>query len=114
MENLEIRGIELLTDAEKFELNKEIENYGEKLRWKTKSDFAIDLQIKIHSKKKDDKDNKRRNYSLHAKVTGETQTFEASADDWEFNKAIHMIFDKLLNEIEHKYHSSDQRSSMKK
>jgi len=110
MENIEIKGSELLSEEERWEFNKLLETYKEKLKWKTKSDFILKIVIKIHSKKAEDKDNKRKKYSLHAMIKGETQTFEASAEDWDFHKVAHKIFDKLINEVEHTYHSSEQSS----
>jgi len=111
MDGIEKKGIELLSEEEKHELDREIEAYSEKLKWKTKSDFKLKLAIKIHSKKGEDKDSKRKNYSLRAMLKGETHSFEAEAADWDFNKACHKVFDKLMNEIEHKYHSSEQHGS---
>jgi ribosome-associated translation inhibitor RaiA len=108
MDGLEIKGIEFLNEEEKHELNKEIEIYKEKLKWKTKSNFKLKLAIKIHSKKSDDKNNKRKNYSLRVMLKGETHSFEAEADDWDFHKALHKLFDKLLTELEHAYRSSEQ------
>jgi len=111
MDGVEIKGSELLTDSEKWELNKEIETYSEKIKWKTKSEFVLKLVIKEHSKKPSDNDTKRRKYSIQAQIKGETHTFEASVDDWDFNKASHKIFEKLLNEVEHYYHSSEQKGT---
>ena len=111
MDGIEIKGIEVLSENEKFELNKLINSYKEKLKWKTKSDYKLKLAVKIHSKKADDKDTKSRNYSLHAMLKGETHSFEASASDWDFNKSVHKLFQKLINEVEHTYHSSEQRSA---
>lgn len=110
MEGIEIKGIEFLNDAEKFELNKEVAKYSEKIKWKTKSDFILKLVIKIGSKKADDKDNKRKRYSLKADIKGATHSFESNVEDWDFNKAVHKVFEKLINEVEHAYHSSEQRS----
>jgi hypothetical protein len=114
MENIEIKGLELLSEEEKFNLNKQIESYKEKIKWKTKSEFVLKLAIKIHSKKAEDKDSKRRNYSLQAILKGETHSFESNAEDWDFHKVCHKVFEKLLVEVEHAYHSSEQRSSGKK
>ncbi len=54
MESVEIKGLEFLNEEEKHELNKEIETYKEKLRWKTKSDFVLKFVIKEYSQKADD------------------------------------------------------------
>jgi len=113
MEGLELKGFEALSESDRFEFNKEVENYKEKIKWKTKSDFKLKISVKIHSKKAEDKDTKRKNYSLKVMLKGETHSFEAEAADWDFNKAVHKLFDKLITEIEHEYHSSEQRGSSK-
>lgn len=113
MENVEIKGAELLSDAEKQSLNQIIEKYSEKIKWKTKSEFSLKLSIKEYAHKKDDLDTKRKKYSIDAQIKGQTHNFEASADDWEFNTAVRKVFIKLEQEIEHLYHSSEQRNSGK-
>jgi len=114
MEGIELKGLELLSESEKFELNKQVESYKEKIKWKTKSDFILKIAIKVHSKKAEDKDSKRRKYSIQATLKGETHSFEASADDWDFNKVCHLIFEKLMTEVEHAYHSSEKSSAGRK
>jgi hypothetical protein len=111
MDGIEIRGIEFLNESQKQELDKETAKYKEKLKWKTKSDFVLKLVIKEYAHKAEDKDNKRKKYSLQAQIKGATHSFESSADDWDFNKAVHKIFEKLLNEVEHYYHSSEQKKT---
>lgn len=107
MESIEIKGIEGLSESEKQELNKEIETYKEKIKWKTKSDFVLKLDIRSYNKSPENKTKSKR-YTIRAEIKGQTQTFEASVEEWDFNKAVHKIFDKLINEVEHKYHSSEQ------
>jgi hypothetical protein len=111
MDGVEIRGIELLSEEDKWELNKEIEKYQEKIKWKTKSDFILKLVIKEYNHKSEDKDNKRKKYSLQAQIKGATHSFEASSFDWDFNKSLHKIFEKLITEVEHYYHSSEQKKT---
>ena len=55
MESIEIKGIEGLSEAEKQELNKEIETYKEKIKWKTKSDFVLKLDIRSYNKSPENK-----------------------------------------------------------
>jgi len=108
MENIELKGLEFLSETERWELGKEIETYKEKLKWKTKSDFILKLVVKEYSKKPEDRKDKSKKYSLQAQLKGQTHTFEASAVDWDFHKVMHKIFTKLINEVEHFYHSSEQ------
>ncbi len=111
MEEIQIKGIETLSDAEKEALNGIIEKYKEKIKWKTKTDFSLKIIIKEYSYKKDDLNTKRKKYSINIKLAGQTQNFEASSEDWDFNTAVRKAFDKLEHEIEHRFHSSEQRSS---
>jgi hypothetical protein len=107
MENIQIKGIERLDEAEKSEVSRILESSYEKIKYKTKTDFILKISIKIYSK---DKENlvKRKKYSIQAGIFGATRDFEASAFDWDLNKAIHKVLNKLENEIEHKFHSSEQ------
>lgn len=111
MDGLEIKGIDLLNEEQKWEFNKEIEKYKEKLKWKTKSDFVLKIVIKEYAHKGEDKDNKRKRYSIQAHIKGPTQNFEASGEDWDFNKLVHKVFEKLINEVEHAFHSSEQKKT---
>jgi hypothetical protein len=111
MDGIEIKGIELLTEEQKWAFSKEIEKYKEKLKWKTKSDFILKIVLKEYAHKADDKDTKRKRYSIQAQIKGQTHSFEANAEDWDFNKLVHKIFEKLINEVEHAYHSSEQKNT---
>jgi len=37
-----------------------------------------------------------------------SNSIEAKAEDWDLKKALHILFKKLIAEIEHKFHSSNQ------
>ena len=113
MEGVTIKGSELLSNQESEDLNKLIEHYKDKLKWKTKSEFSLAITIKVHNKNPENK-NKRRHYGIHLELSGETQTFEAIGEDWDFTKAVRMVFEKLEAELEHAYRSSEQRNSGKK
>lgn len=111
MDGIELRGTEELSDEEKWELNKEVESNKEKIRWKTKSDFVLKIVVKVYSHKKGDDKDLRKKYSIKAQIKGETHSIEANAVDWDFHKVMHKIFTKLINEVEHLYHSSEQHGS---
>jgi len=100
MDNFEIEGIDLLTEAEKKEANKIIEKAYEKLKWKIKIDFLLRVIVKEYSKSGENF-NKRKKYSIHAEISGPVQVIESSAVDWEFNKTLHMAMNKLAVEVEH-------------
>jgi len=114
MDRLELKGDEQLNENEKFELNKLMDAYNEKIKRATRSEYTLKLAIKKYLKGREDKKDAKARYSLAAELKGESQFFEASAEEWDFNKAVHKLFGKLLTEIEHKYHSSEQRGKSNK
>jgi len=100
IEQIQIEGIDLLTEEEKKEANRIINKAYEKLKWKVKNDFLLNISIKEYSKSGDNFD-KRKKYSIRAEISGPIQIIEASAVDWEFNKTLHMVMNKLAVEVEH-------------
>jgi len=100
MDNFKIEGIELLTEEEKKEAVRIIERAYEKLKWKVKNDFLLNIAIKEYSKSIENF-NKRKKYSIHAEISGPIHVIEASAVDWDFNKTLHMVMNKLAVEVEH-------------
>lgn len=100
MDNFKIDGIDLLTEEEKKEANRIIGKAYEKLKWKVKNDFLLNIYIKEYSKSGDNFD-KRKKYSIRAEISGPIQVIEASAVDWDFNKTLHMVINKLAVEVEH-------------
>ncbi len=114
MESLEIKGIDQLNENEKFELNKLLENYKEKIKRKTKTEYSLKLALKKYMKGREDKKDAKARYSVIGTIKGETHSFEASAEDWDFNRTFHKVMEKLINEVEHTYHSSEQRGKSAK
>lgn len=110
MENINTKGLESLNENERFEVNKILTNSYEKLKRKTKTDFILKLVIKDFLKSGDKKD-KRKHYSIRAGISGSTRAFEASAENWDLNKAVHGAIEALENEVEHAFHSSEQHNS---
>ena len=69
---------------------------------KTITSLVIDL-------KSYKKTGKKQKYSLHIRVKGPFKTIEASAADWDLARVIHETFRALEREIQHRFHSDDQR-----
>lgn len=102
-----IKGVEDLSEEEKKEVNELLTNSYEKIKRKTKTDFILKVAIKTYGKEADKKD-KRKHFSIQASIAGATRGFEASADDWDIRKTMHRVMEKLENEVEHSFHSSEQ------
>jgi hypothetical protein len=107
MGKINLKGLEILDEENKNSLNLAIEKHQEKLKWKTKSDFDLKIAIKIHEKNPDNKD-KRKKYSISADLNGAVSKFHADSFGWDFNACVKEVFKKLEEEVEHKFHSSDQ------
>ncbi len=108
MVNVQIKGIELLNETDKLDVQKIIDHSYEKIKRKTKADFILKLAIKAIVKAAENKD-KRKHYSIQASISGEVSPFEASSDGWELHKTLHQALEKLENQAEHAFHSSDQK-----
>jgi len=107
MANIQIKGVEELSESERQEVDKILQALYEKIKRKTKVDFLLKVSVKVYSK---DKENlvKRKKYSIQASVTGTVRQFEADSDDWDLHKAIHKALNALETEVEHAFHSSEQ------
>ena len=89
----------LLTDSEKETLNRILEEYKHKLDL-----FVPNALVEILIKEFDKKEkSERKRYCLIARVKAPKTRFESEAMDWDFNRAIHKIMDKLLKEMHHKF-----------
>lgn len=104
-----IKGVEQFSADEREQINELLADSYEKLKRKAKTDFILKVAIKSYSKSTDKKD-KRNKYSIQASISGAVRPFEASADDWDLRKTIREVMQKLENEIEHAFHSSEQHN----
>ena len=53
------------------------------------------------------KENVKR-YQIRVKLIVPGFVFEASSDEWKLNDAVHSALEKIMNEVEHKIHISNQ------
>lgn len=106
MEGIQIEGIGLLKKEEKYQLNKIVNDYADKIERGIKNDFTIDLKLKEYETagKKD----KQHKYSISVTIKTSTKKLSADASDWDLNRTLHSVFKKILVEIEHKFRVSEQ------
>ncbi len=102
MGKIKLKGDELLNSEEKALLDKLIDEYSLKIEQKLKK-ASLDLHIKVY-----DKEGQRKKFSLNLRAFSPAKTIEASDADWDFARTSHKVFNKLMNEIEHQFHVSDQ------
>jgi len=107
MESIQIKGSEALEVLEKQEFDAIIGKHVEKIKRMLNNDFFLKIAIKVYSRDKENKF-KRKKFSMDVELTGEIPRIFASAEEWDLNKSVHSAFQKLEQEIEHKFHVSDK------
>ncbi len=99
------KGVEL-SDKERWELDKLVNEYYEKIKRELKKDISLVVHIKDY-----DKDGKEKKYSINLKIVNSV-VFKSDSDDYNLPKAIHKAFNKVMSEIEHKFHVSNQNKKL--
>lgn len=92
-------GFDLLVEDDRDSFEKLFNHQLEKLQRKVKDVSSFSFHIKGHQT-----DGSRSKFSLHSKVEVDGKKFEADSFDWDYKAALHKLFDKLGNEIEHTLH----------
>ncbi len=109
MELIQIKGIKNLIDEEKKLFNKLLNEYYPKIQRKLKNIIFLEVHIKKY-----EKDGKRKKYTINIKVVDGANVFEANAHNWDFARTMHKVLKKIENEIESRFHSSEQHPKAKK
>lgn len=105
-ENIKIEASSSLTVNETIFLQSILEKEYEKLKFMVKSEFILKVAVRTYSKSSEQ--NAKKRYNLSGELKGVPAKIEANCEDWDFHKACHMLAEKLSQETEHKFHSSDQ------
>ena len=103
MITLETINFKHITDREKYFFEEKFEEFAKRNEKKIKN-----ANVKIHLKEYE-KEGSRHKFSIHASITMPI-TIEADAFGWDFNKTLNKLFKKLEEEIEHRFHISDQHN----
>jgi len=102
MIDLQTKGFELLTPKTKEEFQKLWQEYSEKIERKLKNVESCRVHVKEYSP------GGKTKFSIHVLVTYAGKAMEADAVDWDLNRTFHKVFNKIEEEIEHKFRVSDQ------
>lgn len=98
-----VKGFEILDEKEKAVADKLFQEYHKKIERKVKRRVPLKIHIKEYNK-----EGKRKKYSINLEVLSSGKVFRANSFDWTFSDAIHDVFTKILTQMEHKFHISDQ------
>ena len=97
-------GIDQLDDIEKATLNKLAKEYHDKIERELKNATSVVVHIKQHTK-----GGKRKKSDIRVKVVAPTRIFESQESEWDLAKALHKAFINVIKEIQHTFHTDDQR-----
>ena len=109
MEQIEITGLDILTEEEKKLSDKLLNEYYPKIQRQVKNIITLKVHIKEY-----EKNGERKKYSINIKVINSTDVFEANAHDWDFARTMHKVLKKIETEIENRFHPSEQHLNVKK
>ena len=89
--------LKILEEEEKPTVNKLVDEYFSKIQREIKNASLI-VQFKKYNK-----EGRRAKYSIHARVDAPSIICSAEASDWDLARTLHKVFNKVQNEIKHKY-----------
>ena len=107
MINLITKGFEILTGKTRDDFQKLWEEYSEKVERRLKNVESVRIHLKEYSP------GGKTKFSIHALVSYAGKSMEAEASDWDLRRTFHRVFNKIEQEIEHKFHVSDQHKRKK-
>jgi len=99
-------GIKEFGEKETQLVNRLLNEYYVRIQRMLKNLVSFEFNIKKYEKV--GKDSKVKKASVHCKVDSAAGVFEADYADWDLARCVHKVMNKIINEIEHKFHSSDQ------
>ena len=100
---IQTKGFEVVGNKQREDFDRIVNSNLLKLQRKLKTINSLNIHLKEYSPEGKVK------YSINAHITDSFGKIEANASDWDFNRTLHKVFDKLQNEIERKFHLSNQK-----
>jgi len=104
MEQIQITGIDEISEQDKALVNKLSNEYYDKFKRALKNEISIKLHIKQHSKT-----GKKHKSDVRVQLSAPTRIFEAQESDWDLARTLHKVFNNLERELQHKLKVDDQR-----
>jgi ribosome-associated translation inhibitor RaiA len=106
MENVKIscgKGVESLDEYERGIIERLTIEYKAKLERHFENITSFDVHIKCFYK-----EGTVKRYAVGTRLIVPGHSFETSADEYDLHDSVHKALTKLMNEIEHKMHLSNQ------
>ena len=112
MERVEVKGLDEITSADKYQFNKIVNSYYDKMVRVLKNEVALKVSVKEYETP--GKAEKVRKYSITADARTAAGKITADNADWDLNRALHGALKALLGVVEKKFRSSDQHDKVRK
>lgn len=103
----EFIGLKDLDEFEQSTVKELAAEYLDKILRKLKNLDRAVLHIKVHMK-----GGKASKYSATLRAFTPDHVYETTAFDWNLSKAIHMVYNEMLNEIQHKQKKSNEAKDL--
>lgn len=104
-ETIQFVGVSELSAEEQSTVNSITTEYFEKIKRELHNLTNMTVHVKSYQK-----EGAKKKYSLHVKIAAPTKIFDSNKqDDWELAKALHMSFNSILHQIQHKLHTDVTR-----
>lgn len=100
---VEMTKVEILDEKEKETANRLIGEYYSKIQRMLKTDILLKIHFKEY-----DKDGKKKKYSINVDAIFSGKMINSNSWDYDLARAIHKSMKKIENEIEKKFHTSEQ------
>ena len=100
---LQTIGFNSLEEQDLVDFHKLFSEYSQKIERKIKNAVSFSIHVKEYKKL-----GARKKFSIHIRAVAPTRIFEGEAWDWDFNRTLHKAFKNIEQEIEHKFHVSDE------
>ncbi|MCK4996667.1 hypothetical protein KAS08_00035 [Candidatus Pacearchaeota archaeon] len=92
-----------LIETDKEMLRDFFMNFYSKAKMKLSNEISLEFVIKNYKEF-----GKSKKYTINFRLIAPTNILRVSATEWDLKKVIHKASDKMLNEIEGKFHVSNQ------
>jgi hypothetical protein len=114
------KGVEELTEKETQLVNRLLNEYYVRIQRQLKNFTSMEFHVKEYEKAgkgrqkmEESEKKKKKKFSIHIRIDA-NKVFESDYADWDLARAIHKALNKLMNQIEHEFHVSDQHDKFRK
>ncbi|MEK6823093.1 MAG: hypothetical protein AABY13_04640 [Nanoarchaeota archaeon] len=112
-EMIQYIGLKDLTDDERGALEEVCSKHYDKIKRQMHNITSLTVHVKTHGSHKDkchgeeEVADKKKKYSMHLRVIAPTHIFESEDAAFDIRKVANVVFEHMMNQIEHKFHHNE-------